>query len=481
MKKLFNAMSDALAGDLDRIGSHGLTRLQQAVADDDVARVTALIKLNADLNHPGLNGQPPLHRALATGRDAIARLLIAAGADINLPDAKGHTALHKAVLQGNTALTALLLSHGADPNVADHEGCTPLHLAPAGCDDCILLLAKAGGDVNAADRQGRRPLHYYLKHERMLGALLAQGADPNLAGAVPGPFAVALSMPLVASHAGVMTVLLRGGADINAPALNGERLIHVAARLGQATLFRHALEHADINVTDNKGNTALHALMHLPQPDHVQMLLAKAPQLIARTNQDGQTPIQLVVNELIETPANGADTYVNTLITIARVLLAHGADASTGGLRGVTLLHEAVQRGRFDLIDALAAHNVDLDRTDQRGVAPLQIAVDLRRLDLVDRLLDLGADPDLIDARGWTLLDRLAEKKDRDSPIVQRLIVAGGQYNKQLPLYPELIRPRQKQTATPLQDNVDWQMPKTARPPAEPAARVIRKPRPPTL
>src|SRR5690606_10285643 len=63
-------------------------------------------------------------------------------------------------------------------------------------------------------------------------------------------------------------------------------------------------------------------------------------------------------------------------------------------------------------------------------------------LEMIDLLLDLGADPDLTDARGWTVLDRLAEKNDRDSPVVQRLIVGGAQYQKQLPLNPELMRPR---------------------------------------
>lgn len=474
MKKIFNAVGDRLLGDLNRVGGNGLTRLQQAIVDDDPARVSSLISLGADVNEPGLGSEPPLHRALSTNRISIARLLLNAGADVNLTDAKGQTALHKAVLQGNVTMVAQLLDSGADPNIADQDGRIALHLTPSGCDDCATLLARRGADVNRADVHGRRPLHYHLKHERMVSTLISFGADPNLDGTLPSPFAVALGTSLVATHPAAINALLRGGADINTPAENGERLLHVSARLGQAVLFRLALISGDLTLRDNDGNTVLHALMHLPQPDQLQTILGRVPELITVRNKTGDTPMQLLLTELAETPMSGADTYVNTLVSIARLFLQHGAETTAVGPRG-TLLHEAVARSRHDLIDALAKHQADLNRPDRRGVAPLQLAVDMKRLDLVDRLLDLGADPDLTDDRGWTLLDRLAEKKDRDSPIVQRLIVAAGQYNKQLPLYPDLIRPRK---ASPAPANDD----RAAAPPAKDApARILKKPQPPGL
>src|SRR5690606_5537801 len=121
---------------------------------------------------------------------------------------------------------------------------------------------------------------------------------------------------------------------------------------------------------------------------------------------------------------------------------------------GRTLLHYAAARGRTDFAEYLLNKKADPNLLDDKGKAPLHLAIEHKNLEMIDLLLDMGADPDLTDARGWTVLDRLAEKNDRDSPVVQRLIVGGGQYNKQLPLNPELMRPRngnerqQAQTAT---------------------------------
>ena len=142
------------------------------------------------------------------------------------------------------------------------------------------------------------------------------------------------------------------------------------------------------------------------------------------------------------------------LVQLARMLIERGADPTLATSNGTTLLHEATARNLRDFVDFLAKHKANLDQRDHQGNAPLHIAIADRNLELLDRLLDHGADPDLTDERGWTTLDRLAEKKDRESPIVQRLIVAGGQYNKQLPLNPDMLRPRKGNHPTGSRDGI---------------------------
>jgi ankyrin repeat protein len=84
----------------------------------------------------------------------------------------------------------------------------------------------------------------------------------------------------------------------------------------------------------------------------------------------------------------------------------------------------------------LMREGAPLNVRDKEGHAPLHEAVKSRDLSMVDLLLDHGADPNMTDARGWTILDHLARHDDRSSPVVQRLLVAGGHYQKQLPAEP---------------------------------------------
>jgi ankyrin repeat protein len=449
MKKFFNALSDHIVGDVDRIGRRGLTRLQEAVVDNDLSRVQALIKLKADVNDPGLNGEPPLHRALSLNRVSIATQLVNAGADVNLPDSGGQLPLHRAVLQGSLVMVQRLIDAGADVRMPDREGRTALHLVPNGQDEILFTLIQHGADPDAMDVRGLRPLHYHLRDHRLAARLLALGANPNAAGRNLSPFAVALALNLAAAQPQTVLAMLQKGADIDTPDKDGQRLIHHAARTGADDLFHVALGRADLTLADKEGDTALHALVARPRPDNLQHLLARAPDLADRKNAAGFTPLQLMLNDLAITAQRGAETHVSTLVDACRVLIAGGADANQSAPNcGHTLAHEAVLRGLPALIDFFRAHRGDLDARDHKGKAALHLAVEARRLDFVDRLLDLGADPDLTDDLGWTLLDRLAERGERDSPVVQRLIVAGGQYNKQLPLYPELMRPRRDKTAS---------------------------------
>lgn len=454
MKKFFNAMSDRTSRDLDRIGGKGLTRLQQAADENDTDRIRLLLKRKADINETGLCGESALHRAARLNNYSAARLLIESGADINLTDGQGQTALHNAVLQGNTMIATRLLEAGADVTVADHEGRTAMHMVPRGYEEIFAQLVAQGGDVNALDKQGHPPLNYHLRHDRLVSALINLRADPNLSTTQPSPLVTALSLPLLATHPSVIRNLLAGGGDVNARSTSTrEPLIHLAARSGQSALLVEALARkADVSATDPAGMTIAHALAQLPQPDMMRLVLLRAPDLARARAHDGTTPLHHVLNHLTQTPLRGTETHVATLLQLAQLLIEYGADPSIATANGTTLLHEAATRNLTGFVEFLAKHKANFDLRDHQGNAPLNIAISARNVELVDQLLDHGADPDLTDARGWTVLDRLAEKKDRESPIVQRLIVAGGQYNKQLPLYPDLIRPRNGTTPAPAND-----------------------------
>ncbi len=471
MKKFFNAMSDRTTRDPDRIGGKGLTRLQEAVDDNDLDRVRLLLKRKADINEAGLCGETPLHRAVRQNHPVIARILIEAGADVGLTDAKGRTPLHLAVLHGNATLIMRLLEAGADIRATDERGRTVMHMVPKRCEELFGILKHAGADPNTPDHEGNPPLVYHLDNERHAIALLKAGAKPDSSSQHTPPFTQLLRAAPIDWHPQLILHMLHNGANPDTRNAAGLALVHLTVQTHQPRLLHEAaLRKADLTARAPNGYTLAHFLAEHPQPDVLRFVLAHHPQLATAPAHNGMTPLDIVLQSLSKTPINADEKHVDTLVQSAKQLIEKGADATTATLEGVTLMHEAVGRHLYDFIHFLATHKADINRRAANGVAPLHIAIHLRHLELLDLLLDLGAEPDLTDARGWTVLDRLAEKKDRDSPIVQRLIVAGGQYNKQLPLYPDMIRPR---TGAPAKQDIKPLAPDVSHPP-----RLIKKPPP---
>jgi ankyrin repeat protein len=85
--------------------------------------------------------------------------------------------------------------------------------------------------------------------------------------------------------------------------------------------------------------------------------------------------------------------------SIARLLVAHGADCRAKNRRGAEPLHYAADANRWDptaqarTIEYLLSVGADPNALDRSGVAPLHRAVRTRSLAAVRALLDGGADP----------------------------------------------------------------------------------------
>lgn len=439
LKNFFNAVAKMFKSDPNKIRDTGYTRLQTAIADNDLASVVALIKMGADVNYRGSLMYPPLHLALEQDRHSIAVALIQGGADVNLPDASGKTPLHRAAMQSQETFVRTLLKLGADPNMKDDNGKTPLHLVSTAQPDLISLLVANRARINEKDNSGNTPLHTFLDKAPMVEELLKNGADPNVKNDFGvSPYMMMLEDERIKQYPKVLQQLLAYKADIGSTNALGETVLHMAARLEMQDTFNTVIDDCELRVKDANGNNVLHALARTQNVSMIQRVIAKAPDLLHDENASGRTPLAELARRAERMPYQMDDKF----ITAARVMINAGADPSVQDENGRSLLHYAVAQDRQTFIEFLFARKIDPDLTDRDGKAALHVAIDKKNLTVLDRLLDLGADPDLTDARGWTVLDRLAEKNDRNSPIVQRLIVAGGSYEKQLPLNPELMRKR---------------------------------------
>ncbi len=133
----------------------------------------------------------------------------------------------------------ILLDHGATLNTrASETGFTPLHLAAAAGDAAVIkmLLAK-GADRTTRDVFGATPLEHavHLNQTASVEALLPPGGASQLADL--------LSEAVVKGNAGMVSVLLDRGADVNARNKSASTPLHDAALKNRVEVAKVLLQH----------------------------------------------------------------------------------------------------------------------------------------------------------------------------------------------------------------------------------------------
>ena len=116
---------------------------------------------------------------------------VRAGFDVNAgaPDRWGLTALHIAAIHAHPACIALLVAAGANVNAraASESGLTPLHSAANGHREtlgCLVALLAAGADPNLAYEGKQREGHFFALHQGTTAVHLAPLSDHSNDGVV---------------------------------------------------------------------------------------------------------------------------------------------------------------------------------------------------------------------------------------------------------------------------------------------------------
>jgi ankyrin repeat protein len=165
----------------------GITPLIAATRDSYQGRpdaVTTLLANGADARIADAAGNTPLHHAARCAEPIVAALLLDAAADVNAVNAEGMTALGIACGGANWKIASFLLEHGAKPDI---DRAQPALLFASGIADDdpegVKLLLKQHANVNVRAALERTPLMAaaLAGHPRIAEALLAAGADPDLA------------------------------------------------------------------------------------------------------------------------------------------------------------------------------------------------------------------------------------------------------------------------------------------------------------
>ncbi len=195
-------------------------------------------------------------------------------------------------------------------------------------DHLLTLLSLDNSVIQEGDAEDTTPLHYAcaVGDATTVALLLENGADANAANFHDEtPLLWTLIEPDAATRLEKISLLVRAGANINLPNVEGESILHQAFRditltnyllehgadvhaknrfdwtpLHYAALFEDCIESmkqliaykSDINAPDDEGYTPLHLAIKHNNIEAIKLLKRKGADLKIK-NTDGQTPYDL--------------------------------------------------------------------------------------------------------------------------------------------------------------------------------------------
>ncbi|KAH7194669.1 ankyrin repeat-containing domain protein [Fusarium oxysporum] len=382
---------------------------------------------------------------------------------------QGLTPLHLAALTGSQRMTKFLLEHGANPNFPSDSDETPLHLAlrqdlygprwPSNADfwkdpdnrvECVLehidsddegdyfrtqawiekersatidlLLECPETNLNAQDIFGISSLHIAAQSshlsESVTQKLIDKGADISLRTKDKKTL---LHFAILNGKAGVVSNLLKLGADPMAEDINGLNLLHCAARKQNLRMLQDVLEHipdfqqkAFLQSKDKKGKNVLHhllskrALVDIPVAKY---LLGRYNDMNGLDNR-GMSPVAVYLSASVLSADQDDQELLN-------LLFSNGADPDFKTAEGLGLVHVAASSRRCSVgvLQTLAKWGIDLMSLDSQGRTVLHHSS--IKGTLVEDVLhflchDIKLPVDLRDVHGKTALDYAVEIGQQD-------------------------------------------------------------------
>jgi ankyrin repeat protein len=447
----------AQGADANAPGAYGTPALHWAVRVEDRATAGLLLDAGADPNAKTAQGVAPLHLAIANGDLATVDLLLAAGADAALPNRAAESPLMLAARTGDTAIAARLLAAGAavDAREAEYAQTALMTAAREGHADVVRLLLEEGADVNAQTRAGAVP-NFRLPGENAgskgVGIVRGGWPDHGMRAPVPG----AKTPLLYATRRGDLAVtrlLVEAGADVEladadgvTPLLNAILNASIVAARDPAgprehlAVARFLLERgANVNAVDWYGETPLWAAVDVrnldvngPERDNqvdraaalelIAALLARGADPNARTREyPPERRFLTPLGSLSWVDFTGQTAFLRAAlagdVTVMRLLLEHGADASIATFSGTTPLmaaagvnwvfNQTFDEGPAALLAAVALCQelgLDVNAVNSMGLSAIHGAANRGSNDIIELLAEHGAELDVPDRHGRTPL-----------------------------------------------------------------------------
>ncbi|XP_071487222.1 transient receptor potential cation channel subfamily A member 1-like [Diadema antillarum] len=324
-------------------------------------------------------------------------------------------------------------------NEHDGENYSALHYAAESDNvEMVRLLVNRGGDANDIGKASRRPLHF--------AAAARKGRDQTKSGEGD-------RLPKTPGD-NVISILLNGGAKINAEDKKGRTPLHIAAFHGNVETASRLLESEDIdieakdqrsitplltacidgktdvalmlidkdaklNVWDENFDTPLHFAFREGNKEVSRRIIEKGKQenclykLLTETNQDIVAPIHEAVRY-------GHEDLVLLALELVKTDEHNEIDKKLINFCGeneVTPLHEACRFGRLEMVEMLCEKGARINVQDWDGLSPLHFACANNHRKVADYLIGKGADISLTDYEDLTPLQTAANSNNFDTLV----------------------------------------------------------------
>ena len=124
---------------------------------------------------------------------------------------------------------------------------------------------------------------------------------------------------------------------------------------------QHLAADADVNWTDEIGQTLLHYVAIRGHNEIAELLIAKGADVSAKSD-DGRTPLHIVA--------------ISGHKEIGELLITNGADVNAKDNFEYTPLHGAATLGRNEIVELLIAKGADVNAVNDDDFTPLDEAID---------------------------------------------------------------------------------------------------------
>ena len=344
----------------------GQTALMWAAAEGHTDVVRELIAAGADINAKLDSGFTPFFFAVRDGHLDTVRAFLAAGIDVNAmmepvektpgkaggvgvgrPNAArppGSNALSLAVENGHFELAIALVDAGADPNDV-RTGFAPLHMMAGVRKPDSSDISDGAPPIGAGHLSSLEFVREIVKRGANVNLRLPKGApkQPHTSSKVGSEGATPILFAADRADVPLMRLLVELGADPLLPNLNNTTPLMAAAGLGTTEPLEEAGEeseaveavtmlldlHADPNLVDNNGDTAMHGATYNMYPRVVKLLAERGadPQVWGKPDKAGRTPLFIAEGYAGRLPRPDPPT----IAAVTKLMLAAGL--STEGER----------------------------------------------------------------------------------------------------------------------------------------------------
>ncbi|MEP7306619.1 MAG: ankyrin repeat domain-containing protein [Acidobacteriota bacterium] len=452
------------------LGAAPDTALVQAAAGGDMAAVRQLLRKGGDVNAADPDGATPLHWVVRADDVDTATALLRAGARVSTSTALGITPVYIAAENGSAAMLGRLLDAGANSSTTDASGDTLLMAAVrAGSRDAVELLLDRGAAVNAVDAQfGHNALMWAARRNdtAIMRLLIARGATVDsrtrvgeppikrppgtgggshgvgiVRGGVPSqgeqqPTSGGMTPLLFAARDGQLDaagLLVKAGADVNAPDPNGITPLLMALTNGQLAVATFLIDQgADPQRTDWWGRAPLWAAVD------IRNLAVRSGTPADENGIDREAGLQ-VISALLERGVD-VNARVKEFPPMRRYLLPLGS-LEWVDVTGQTAFIRAAQAGDVATMRLLLARGADPNITTFNETTALMTAAGVnwvvgetfsespaRWIEAVQLCLDLGLDVNAVNKMGLQAIHGAANRGSDD--IIELLARHGAQLDR---------------------------------------------------